>query len=116
MKLHGHSVHSEVLLILLELRIKDINLDKEKEDDLKQKKLMSRKQRILALSKRERKKSKRLQEVEKELLETQAEESKQTKQKIYTEITSLVFMMYFRILKQDPNSKILTACLEGLAK
>ncbi|CAL7938464.1 unnamed protein product [Xylocopa violacea] len=115
-KLKAHSVHSEVLLVLLSLRIKDVNLDKEKEEETKQKKLMSHKQRILALSKRERKKSKKLEQVEKELLETKAEENKQSKQKLLTEITSVVFTIYFRILKQAPSSKILSICLEGLAK
>ncbi|XP_043505976.1 nucleolar complex protein 3 homolog isoform X1 [Polistes fuscatus] len=115
-KSKGHSVHPEVLSVLLSLRIKDIDLDKEKEDETKQKKLMSHKQRILSLSKRERKKSKKLEQVEKELLETKAEENKQTKQKVFTEITSVVFTIYFRILKQAPNNKILSVCLEGLAK
>jgi len=115
-KSRKHSVHSEVLTILLSLRIKDVNLDKEKEDEMKQKKLMSHKQRILALNKREKKKNKKLEEVEKELLETKAEENKQMKQKIFTDITSIIFTIYFRILKQVPNIKILSACLEGLAK
>jgi len=115
-KSRKHSVRSEVLIVLLSLRIKDVNLDKEKEDEIKQKKLMSYKQRILALSKREKKKNKKLEEVEKELLETKAEENKQTKQKTLTEITSIIFTIYFRVLKQAPNTKILSACLEGLAK
>lgn len=102
--------------MLLSLRIKDIDLDKEKEDETRQKKLMSHKQRILSLSKRERKKNKKLEQIEKELLETKAEENKQAKQKVFTEITSVVFTIYFRILKQAPNNKILSVCLEGLAK
>lgn len=77
---------------------------------------MSHKQRILSLSKRERKKNKKLEQVEKELLETKAEENRQAKQKVFTELTSVVFTIYFRILKQAPNSKILSVCLEGLAK
>ncbi|XP_071652136.1 nucleolar complex protein 3 [Temnothorax longispinosus] len=115
-KSRKHSVHPEVIAVLLALRIKDVNLDKEKEDETKQKKLMSHKQRILALSRRERKKSKNLEQVEKEMLETKAEENKQAKQKILTEITSIIFTIYFRILKQAPNSKVLSVCLEGLAK
>lgn len=102
--------------MLLALRIKDVNLDQEKENETKQKKLMSHKQRILALSRREKKKNKKLEQVEKEMLETKAEENKQEKQKILTEITSIVFTIYFRILKQAPNSKVLSVCLEGLAK
>lgn len=106
----------EVITVLLSLRIRDVNLDKEKEDEMKQKKLMSHKQRILALSKREKKKNKKLEQVEKELMETRAEENKQAKHKILTEITSIIFTIYFRVLKQAPNSKVLSACLEGLAK
>ncbi|XP_029177821.1 nucleolar complex protein 3 homolog [Nylanderia fulva] len=115
-KSRKHSVHPEVIRVLLSLRIKDVDLDKEKEEETKQKKLMSHKQRILALSRRERKKSKKLQEIEKELLETKAEENKQAKSKILTEITSVIFTIYFRVLKQAPNSKVLSVCLEGLAK
>lgn len=109
-------MHPEVITVLLSLRIKDVDLDKEKEEETKQRKLMSHKQRILALSRRERKKSKKLEQVEKELLETKAEENKQTKSKILTEITSVIFTIYFRVLKQAPNSKVLSVCLEGLAK
>lgn len=115
-KPRGHTVHHEVISVLLGLRIKDINLDKEKEEELKKQKLMSHKQRILSLSKRERKKSKKLEQVEQELLETKAEENKKTVEKVFTDITSLVFTIYFRILKEAPSSKILSACLEGLAK
>ncbi|XP_076678700.1 nucleolar complex protein 3 isoform X2 [Andrena cerasifolii] len=115
-KLKAHSVHPQVVTVLLSLRIKDVNLDKEKEDETKQRKLMSHKQRILALSKRERKKNKKLEQVERELLETKAEENKLSKEKLLTEITGIVFTVYFRILKQAPNSKILSICLEGLAK
>ncbi|KAK0159396.1 hypothetical protein PV328_010275 [Microctonus aethiopoides] len=115
-KTHGHSVHCEVVTVLLSLKIKNIDLDKEREDDAKQKKLMNHKQRILALSKRERKRSKKLEAVEKEMLESKAEENKVKKQKLLTEITSVVFTIYFRILKEAPNSKVLSCCLEGLAK
>lgn len=55
MKSRSHSVHSEVLKVLLSLRIKEINLEKEKEDELKQKKFMKHKQKLLAMSKKERK-------------------------------------------------------------
>lgn len=109
-------MYPEVITVLLSLRIKDVDLDKEKEEETKQRKLMSHKQRILALSRRERKKSKKLEQVEKELHETKAEENKQTKSKILTEITSVIFTIYFRVLKQAPNSKVLSVCLEGLAK
>lgn len=55
MKSRSHSVHSEVLKVLLALRIKDINLEKEKEHEMKQKKFMKHKQKLLTMSKKERK-------------------------------------------------------------
>jgi len=48
-------VHSELLSVLLALPIRNVNLDKEKEEILKSKKFMTRKQKLLALSKKERK-------------------------------------------------------------
>lgn len=60
--------------------------------------------------------NKRMEELNKELLETQAEENKQTKQKFFTEVTKLVFTVFFRVLKSAPTSSLLAATLEGLAK
>ena len=55
LKKREHSVHPEILEVLLALKIKDINLDKEKEDEINEKKQKSKKMNILALSKKERK-------------------------------------------------------------
>uniref|UniRef100_A0A1B6JVH4 Nucleolar complex protein 3 homolog n=1 Tax=Homalodisca liturata TaxID=320908 RepID=A0A1B6JVH4_9HEMI len=115
-KSRSHTVHQEVISVLLTLRIKDVNLDQEKEAEIKQKKFMTHKQKLLAMSKRERKRSKKLEELEKELLETKAEENKESKQKNLTEVMKVVFTIYFRILKKAPSSKVLSAALEGLAK
>ncbi|XP_034251483.1 nucleolar complex protein 3 homolog [Thrips palmi] len=115
-KRREHNAHPHVLEVLLSLRIKDINLDKEKEDDLQQKKLKGRKMKILTMSRTERKREKMLKEVNRELMETEAEENKQKKQQAFTEVVKVVFMIYFRILKQEYNSKLLSVCLEGLAK
>lgn len=54
-KTRSHCVHSELLSVLLALPIRNVNLDKEKEDILKSKKFMTRKQKLLAMSKKERK-------------------------------------------------------------
>ncbi|XP_054260886.1 nucleolar complex protein 3 homolog [Macrosteles quadrilineatus] len=115
-KSRSHTVHKEVISVLLGLRIKDINLDQEKESEIKQKKFMTHKQKLLAMSKKERKRSKKLEQLEKELLETKAEENKQSKQKQLTEVMKVVFTIYFRILKKAPSSKVLSSALEGLAK
>lgn len=108
--------HPECILIFLHLKLKDVNLDQEKESEMKEKKFLSKKHKVLRMTKREKKRNKRIQELEKELLETKAQENVQARQECLTEITKLVFTIYFRILKQNPNSKLLNAALEGLAK
>ncbi|XP_070493392.1 nucleolar complex protein 3 [Chironomus tepperi] len=115
-KKKSNSVYSEVVACLLALQIKNINVDAEKEAELKQKKMEQHRSRLLSLSKRERKRKKKLSELDKELMETQAEENKQTKNTKLTDISKLVFTIYFRILKESPKSRILNYTLEGLAK
>lgn len=105
-----------MLTCLLALPIKSINLDLEKEHELKQKKLEAHKSRLINMSKKEKKRHKKMAVVDKELQETKAEENKQTKHYKLTEITKMVFTIFFRILKNDPNSQLLSATLEGLAK
>lgn len=109
-------IHTEVVSCLLSLPIKDINLDAEKQSEIKQKKLEKHKSRIVNLSKREKKRKKKLVEVEKELLEAQAEENKQAKNQRLVDIMKYVFTIYFRILKRNPQSRLLSCTLEGLAK
>ncbi|RZC32728.1 nucleolar complex protein 3 -like, partial [Asbolus verrucosus] len=116
LKNHAHNVNSDMLETFLVLNLRDVNLDEKKEQDVKQKKLMAKKQKVLQMSKKEKKRKKKLQILEKELLETKAEENRQTKQQNLTEITKIVFGVYFRILKSSTNTKVLGVCLEGLAK
>lgn len=111
-----NNVHVECITCIMGLKIKHVNLDAEKENELKQKKLESHRQRLLSLSKKERKRRKKLTEVNKELEETRAEENKQTKHHKLTEIIKMVFTIYFRVLKNDPTSRVLSAILEGLAE
>ncbi|XP_058462359.1 nucleolar complex protein 3 homolog [Malaya genurostris] len=111
-----HAVHSEMIGCLKYLPIKDINVDAEKEHEMKLKKLEAKKSRVINLSKQERKRKKKLKELEKELFETKAEENSQVKLKKSTDLSKLVFMIFFRILKTAPKSKLLSVTLEGLAK
>lgn len=115
-KAKSNVVHLDMITCLLALKIKNVNLDAEKENELKQKKLEGHRQRLLNLSKKERKRNKKLKELNKELEETRAEENKQSKHHKLTEVVKMVFTIYFRILKNDPNSRTLSACLEGLAE
>lgn len=115
-KAKSNRVNVEVLKCLLTLRIKGINLNEENEKENKQKRMAAHKSRLINMSKRERKRQKKLKELEKELQETKAEESQQLKHTKLTEITKMIFTIYFRILKNDPSSRLLSACLEGLAE
>ncbi|XP_065369233.1 nucleolar complex protein 3 [Calliphora vicina] len=115
-KAKNNNVHLECITCLQDLKIKNVNLDAEKENELKQKKLEAHRQRLLSLSKKERKRRKKLTELNKELEETRAEENKQTKHFKLTEIVKMLFNIYFRVLKNDPTSKVLSAILEGLAE
>lgn len=115
-KKKANFVHVEVISCLTFLQIKNINVDADKEAELKQKKLEQHKSRLISMSKRERKRKKKLADLEKEMMETKAEENKQTKNTKLTDVSKLVFTIYFRILKQSPNSRLLSSTLEGLAK
>lgn len=115
-KKKSNLVHVELVSCLSALQIKNININAEKEAELKQKRMEQHKSRLISMSKRERKRKKKLADLEKEMMETQAEENKQTKNTKLTDISKLVFTIYFRILKQNPNSRLLSSTLEGLAK
>lgn len=115
-KKKSNFVHVELVSCLSALQIKNINVNAEKEAELNQKRMEQHKSRLISMSKRERKRKKKLADLEKEMMETQAEENKQTKNTKLTDISKLVFTIYFRILKQNPNSRLLSSTLEGLAK
>lgn len=115
-KRKSNFVFVEVISCLTSLQIKSINVDAEKEAELKQKRLEQHKSRLISMSKRERKRKKKLADLEKEMMETKAEENKTTKNTKLTDISKLVFTIYFRILKQNPNSRLLSSTLEGSAK
>lgn len=115
-KRKSNFVFVEVISCLTSLQIKNIDVNAEKEAELKQKKMEQHKSRLISMSKRERKRKKKLADLEKEMMETQAEENKQSKNSKLTDISKLAFTIYFRILKQNPNSRLLSSTLEGLAK
>merc|ERR1712025_437106 len=118
-KSRKHNVRNEVVSVLLALRIKNVDLDKEKTEEVERKKLEARKKKLLEkskISKQEKKRRKKLESLEKELLEARGEEGKKVKEKYFTEVTKLVFTIYFRILKSYPKSKLMGVVLEGLSK
>merc|ERR1719516_661839 len=99
-KSRKHNVRNEVVDVLLALRIKNVNLDKEKEEEIESKKRDARKKKLLNKgkdSKQEKKRKKKLESLEKELLEARGEEGKNVKERFFTDATKLVFTIYFRI-------------------
>lgn len=116
LKKFSYNIHTDMLEVLLYLKIKDVNIDQDIIQKLKQKKLKSHKGNILRLSKNEKKRATRVKEVEKALMESKAEENRQSKQKNMTEITKLTFGIFFKILKNCINTKIVGICLQGVAK
>jgi nucleolar complex protein 3 len=112
----NHQIPPDCLDILITLRIKDINLDKEKEEEISRYKTLTRKQKILIMSKNERRRRKKIERLEKEVVIARAEHSKGSKSKYQTETVKLVFTIYFRILKMAPHSGLMGVVLQGLAK
>jgi nucleolar complex protein 3 len=118
-KSRKHNVKTDVVDVMLALRIKNVNLDKEKAEELEMKKKEARKRKLEAKakdSKQERKRKKKLEGLEKELLEARGEEGKKVKDRYFTEVTKMVFLIYFRILKSFPKSNLMGSVLEGLSR
>uniref|UniRef100_A0A1B0C4M6 Uncharacterized protein n=1 Tax=Glossina palpalis gambiensis TaxID=67801 RepID=A0A1B0C4M6_9MUSC len=86
-----NNVNLECITCLIALKIKNVGLNLEKENELKQKKLEAHRQRVLNLSKKESKRPTKLAELNKELEETHAEEHKQAKNYKLTEIVKIIF-------------------------
>uniref|UniRef100_A0A182N8Y7 NOC3-like protein n=1 Tax=Anopheles dirus TaxID=7168 RepID=A0A182N8Y7_9DIPT len=98
------------------LQIHRINLNEDTMLELKKQKLEKQKSYFINMSRKERKRKKKLDELEKDIFETKAEESKQVVRRKLTEISKLAFMIYFKILKCYPDSRVLSVTLEGLSK
>ncbi|XP_078079665.1 nucleolar complex protein 3 homolog [Mustelus asterias] len=115
-KSRNYEVKPEVLKTLLALRIKEVEVKKDSEEIAPKKRFMTCKEKRKNLSRMQRKWKKAEEKLEKELLETEASESKNKKLKLHTETLNIVFLTYFRILKKAQKSLVLPAVLEGLAK
>ncbi|XP_069467440.1 nucleolar complex protein 3 homolog [Ambystoma mexicanum] len=115
-KSRNYDVRPEMLQVLLQLRIKEVEVKKDTEDLTSKKKFMTCKEKRKNLSRMQRKWKKAEEKLERELLEAEASESKEKKLKLHTETLNIVFLTYFRILKRAQKSVLLPSVLEGLAK
>jgi len=111
-----HQISPDCLDILLALRIKDVNLDQEREEEIQRYKTLTRKEKLLIMSKNERRRKKKIERLEKEIVAAKAERNKESKTKFQTETVKLVFTIYFRILKMAPKSGLMGVVIRGLAK
>uniref|UniRef100_A0A182RPK8 NOC3-like protein n=1 Tax=Anopheles funestus TaxID=62324 RepID=A0A182RPK8_ANOFN len=110
------SIFPEMISCLKNLQINRINMNDDVLLELKKQKLEKQKSYVINMSRKERKRKKKLEELEKDIFETKAEENKQVVRRKLTEISKLTFMIYFKILKCYPDSKVLSVTLEGLSK
>ncbi|XP_058124852.1 nucleolar complex protein 3 homolog, partial [Anopheles ziemanni] len=110
------NIFPEMVSCLKYLQIHRINMHEETLLELKKQKLEKQKSYFINMSRKERKRKKKLQELEKDIFETKAEESKQVVRRKLTDISKMAFMIYFKILKCYPDSRVLSATLEGLSK
>lgn len=115
-KKNGINVHPETISCLKYLPIAGSDIDSETAREKKLKKLETHKSRVINLSKKERKRKKKLMQLENELFETRADESKMLLTKKKSDLTKLVFTILFRVLKVTPVSKLLSAALEILSR
>lgn len=67
------------------------------------------------VSKKQQKEQKKEKEIEKELKETEAVESKRDRDLVQTESLKVIFLLYFKILKNTKRSPLLPVVLESLA-
>ena len=72
-------------------------------------KTLTRKEKLLIMSKNERRRRKKIERLEREIVAAKAEQNKESKTKFQTETVKLVFAIYFRILKVRQRLLCLTA-------
>ncbi|KAI0306372.1 nucleolar complex-associated protein-domain-containing protein [Multifurca ochricompacta] len=121
------NVHSKVLNCLLHLRLKtelgvrasEAKVEREeiKREKMKQgKKSKGKGAESTHLSKKAKKALKERKEIEKEMKEAEASVDKEERVSNQTETLKLLFVLYFRILKNPVPTPLLPAALQGISK
>ncbi|KZT11382.1 nucleolar complex-associated protein 3 [Laetiporus sulphureus 93-53] len=119
------NVHPEVLSSLLHLRLKtelgvrssESKADKEQQGRIQGKrKGKGKKVEQPHLSQKMKKALKERKEIQKEMREAEAEVDKEERAATQTETLKLLFVLYFRILKNPDPTPLLPAALEGISK
>ncbi|KAG5727683.1 Nucleolar complex protein 3 like protein [Termitomyces sp. T112] len=122
------NVHPEVLSCLLHLRLKtelgvrasDSSVDKPQKKESGSKAAARRAKgkstELPHLSKKAKKALREKQEIDKEFREAEAEVDKEERAATQTETLKLLFVLYFRILKNPRPTPLLPAALHGISK
>ena len=116
-------IREEMLNVLLSLKLYHL----ENPNEIATAHLNSAKKKREEMSKKERKLAKQRAKLDKELLEAKAEESKETRLRFATDISNLLFAIYFRLIKNPSSGKggeaaiytnrnLLRPVLSGLAR
>eukprot|EP00794_Sanderia_malayensis_P005157 gene5157-5807_t len=106
----------QVLETLLCLNINSQMVKEAENRESKIERIKKRKEEVKKMSRNERKRKKMEVKLDKELQETEAVESREKLLKFQTEILKTLFVIYFRILKQEKRTALLTPVLKGLSK
>ncbi|KAG0270631.1 hypothetical protein DFQ27_002622 [Actinomortierella ambigua] len=114
-KAKSYLVHPNVISCFLSLRLKEELPTRAGGDDDENPRKRKKKEKV-HISKKNRKLLKAKKEVEAEMKEAEAVVDKEEKVRTHTETLKMVFVTYFRILKNASSSPLLPAVLEGLAK
>ncbi|EIW85217.1 nucleolar complex-associated protein 3 [Coniophora puteana RWD-64-598 SS2] len=126
----GYNVHPEVLTCLLHLRLKtelsvrasDSKVDKAEGGETRAKKPKPGSRGKKAgiengyLSKKAKKALREKKEISRELREAEAEVDREERATTQTETLKLLFVLYFRILKNPRPTRLLPSALRGIAK
>ncbi|TFY66421.1 hypothetical protein EVG20_g4670 [Dentipellis fragilis] len=115
-------MHPDVLTCLLYLRLKTelgvraSQATVERLDDRAKKGKKPKKGEPVHLSKKSKKARKENKEIEKEMKEAEADIDREERASNQTETLKLVFVLYFRILKNPVTTPLLPAALQGISK
>jgi len=113
----NYNVREQVLQTFLYLRLKDeLRLPDKEEEKNKNNNNKRKKKQQPFLTRKARKVLKENKEVEKEMKEYEATIDLERRQKMQTETLNILFALYFRMLKNNNNNRLLPTVLEGLGR
>ncbi|KAI9293580.1 NOC3p-domain-containing protein [Neoconidiobolus thromboides FSU 785] len=122
-----YKIAAKVLRIFIHLKLSDNLIKKDSDNKNKKDKDNKNKRKIVVdkkllderkehLSKKRKKRMKAQKEIEREMQEAEAEYTVEEKDKVQSELLKSIFIIYFRVLKEAPSTRLFPVTLEGLSK